>query len=233
MDWYKFWQTYRPIENTTKQDFLYQVGKTINGNPINEEIFLLIRDSIISGLNLSRDDYLIDLCCGNGVLTKELAPYVNSVTAIDFSKMFIDIATEHNQHDNIVYINDDVRRFPKYVQPLGKTTKILIYDALASFSKSDFNELIRIIRHFSDHMFLYIGAVLNNSNKFKFYNTFSRKLFYFYNIKLIGFDNGIGRWWRKEEINMIFKYPNEKVLFLEQDQKIHTSHYRFDILIKS
>ena len=37
VDWKKFWQTYRASEVKSEQDLYFEVGKTINKEPISEE----------------------------------------------------------------------------------------------------------------------------------------------------------------------------------------------------
>ena len=53
-------------------DFWGQVMRTVNGKPVGEEQIQMIIDSVISTLEITESDVLLDLCCGNGALTDRL-----------------------------------------------------------------------------------------------------------------------------------------------------------------
>jgi hypothetical protein len=62
-----------------------------------------------------------------------------------------------------------------------------------------------------------------------FYNTLRRKLTYHW--KTLNNEEAIGTWWDKERIVQICNKKNLLVQFIKQDDKLHTSHYRFDFLV--
>lgn len=53
-----------------RDDFWSQVKRTVNGKPVSQDQIEMIVDAVISGLSLGMDDRLLDLCCGNGALTR-------------------------------------------------------------------------------------------------------------------------------------------------------------------
>ena len=60
-NWKAFWQNYRNIAIKSKDDLLYQVGKTIDGKVISEEQFDLDVKEIVDRLELNKKDIVLDL----------------------------------------------------------------------------------------------------------------------------------------------------------------------------
>jgi cyclopropane fatty-acyl-phospholipid synthase-like methyltransferase len=232
MNWHKFWQDYRPIKSFNNEDFLYQIGKTVNGIPISNKVFFTIIEDIKSNLDLNINDNLLDLCCGNGILTKNISNYVNRIIAIDFSEMFIRNAVQYNKTSNIEYFATDVLKIDKLVINT-KFSKVLIYDALASFTPETVKILLEILdKYLMPNALIMFGAILDNSRKFKFYNTLSRIWYYLFNISLLHKDNGIGRWWKKEELEVLALNTGFFISFIHENPVLHTAHYRFDCVFR-
>jgi len=61
--------------------------------------------------NIDDGDTVLDVGCGNGFLTSDIAKKARSVTAIDLSKRNIEIARRDFSRDNIEYICGDVTEF--------------------------------------------------------------------------------------------------------------------------
>lgn len=57
--------------------------------------------------NINADDAVLDIGCGNGFLTYDIAKKAKSVTAIDLNKGNIDFARRNFNRDNIKYICGD------------------------------------------------------------------------------------------------------------------------------
>lgn len=107
-DWKSFWQNYRNIEIKSKDDLLYQVGKTVEGKVIAKEQFDLDVAEIVNLLELNKNDVVLDLCCGNGLLCFGLSEIVNHIIGVDFSETYINNAKTHNSEINIKYFMLDI-----------------------------------------------------------------------------------------------------------------------------
>jgi tRNA G46 methylase TrmB len=66
-----------------------QVGRTVNKKPVEDDVFLRTVDFVEKQMGLNGESELLELCCGNGVMTIPLARKVRSVLAVDFSEPLI------------------------------------------------------------------------------------------------------------------------------------------------
>lgn len=229
-NWKNFWGKYRLTEIKNDKDLLYQVGKTVNKEVIDNELFNKIINSIDRHLELNKNDNLLDLCCGNGVLTYEISKNIKSSIGVDFSRPYIINAKKFKQAQNIKYLNFDIKK----IHDLNfnqKFSKVIIYDALAYFNYKDLDRLFKSLKKITTpDVKILIGSVLSYEKKWNFFNTGKRKFYHFIN-KILGQSKGLGKWWKRKELKKIAEKNNLKICFMNQDDKIHTSHYRIDILL--
>lgn len=231
-DWSKFWNEYP--KQARERDFFKQVGKTVGGVSITNEQFHKIISSVKKHLEITKEDRILDLCCGNGLITKELAKESDFVLGIDFSGSLIETANRYNSLNNIKYMQGDVLRLSDLLSSYkGYFNKILCYEALAFFNKKDFDELIRNILVISvDSPVMFFGSILDRERIWNFFNTLRRKITYLFRIKLLRKEVGLGRWWKFSDIETICNKHNLSAEIINQDDMLHTSHYRFDVKVK-
>ena len=80
-DWLSYWNA-QPLQ-ADERDFLRQVGKTVNGVPVAWEEVDLIVEALRSGLQLNASDTVLDLCCGNGLITRRVAGACGTIIGVD------------------------------------------------------------------------------------------------------------------------------------------------------
>ena len=233
MIWKDFFQKYRVVDIQDPIDLLFQVGKTVGGKPISLGQFNVLIESIKLHLELNAQDGLIDLCCGNGVITYELSKIAKKTMGIDFSQPYIENAIQYKQLPNINYIVHDVLDLEaiKNVEELTEYNKVVLYDSLAYLTPPDLAKILTYFTAVKSIEKILIGNVLDRNRRWNFFNTFNRKLMYFYQYKLLGRDPGLGRWWTKNEIMIVAKKHGFVCTYFEQDPILHTAHYRFDVLM--
>ncbi|HXW51231.1 MAG TPA: bifunctional demethylmenaquinone methyltransferase/2-methoxy-6-polyprenyl-1,4-benzoquinol methylase UbiE [Candidatus Acidoferrales bacterium] len=75
---------------------------------------VLWRKQAVASLALAPDARVLDLCCGTGGLTRELARHVpdGAVTGIDFSDNMLAVARSHRTPANVTYVQGDVLSLP-------------------------------------------------------------------------------------------------------------------------
>ncbi len=229
-DWTKYWATL-PV-SVGRDQYLEQVGKVFQGKTLSDEAFNWMIDQICERLDLQENDVLLDLCCGNGVITKRLADRVARVVGVDYSQPLIDIAWSDHAAPNVSYVRMPAQDTSR--ESLGSPdgfSKVLMYEALQHFPVRDFSNLLNTIVGVTRPGFrLLFGSVPDRARRWAFFNTPKRRM-HFYVRKLLRND-AIGSWWdrqfmtdRCDELDLVCE-------FHEQDPVLHTAHYRFDVTIR-
>jgi len=232
-DWKKFWKQYRNIDFKCENDLFIQVGKTINGSPISAITFKLMLEDIVENLALSKNDVIMEMCCGNGLLTLPLSEFVYEIYAFDFTEHLIDTAKKTRKNKNITYeVCDANEDFFKKFKIINFPGKYLMNDSLGYFKPIDLKKIIINIKKEIPNFNLYITGIPNYDLKWNFYNTEERRLEYFTDIsngEISG--RGIGYWWKMSELADIAKDLN--LSYKINDQHSMISSYRSNILFSN
>jgi SAM-dependent methyltransferase len=99
--WRTFWSEYP--KGIPEGDFFHQVCHTIGGKPYSKDQFDCLMSSIVARLEIAGGASLLDICCGNGLVTSKLANLVDQIVAIDFSQSLIEVANKYHSAPNIAY----------------------------------------------------------------------------------------------------------------------------------
>lgn len=209
-------------------ELLKQVGKTVNGERVADDQIKLIIESVTSALEINENDILIDLCCGNGVLTRKIAPRALNVVGIDFSKGLIDEANKHSRLDNITYLQHDVLSLPG--QFFSGKRKVLMYEAMQHFTQDDFHALLQALTGLDSGSIVLFGSVPDKARLRNYYDT-DEKYSFFQQRESEGRPH-MGKWWMTNEIEIIAARSRFQTQFLPQPSTLYTSHYRFNLLLK-
>lgn len=236
--WQSFWSNYRNAEARSEDDLFVQVGKTIARQPIPRDMFVVMVKKIISRLELGREDRLLDMCCGNGLISFELARVAGRVTGVDFADHLIKAAIKFKSLSNIDYrVGDVTLPIVNLVDgALGASSdmpdKYLMNDALAYFDPDALRKILDNVcaaRNDQPFRFLLTG-IPNSVLKWNFYDTPDRKLRHSENMHAGDETNdGLGRWWAPSEIESVCARRGLQVQITNQPEII--SNYRMDALI--
>jgi SAM-dependent methyltransferase len=230
MDWKDFWNRF-PTQ-FTKDDFLKQVAKTVQGEPITSVQFDRIILDAIQKLELTDNDDVLDLCCGNGLITSAIAEKCNSIVGVDFSEPLIEIAREYHSLNNTKYLNLSVLDISfENLRISRRFTKIYMYEGLQYFHEDQLSDLMQTLLALSNEsVVMLFGGVPDKNKIWDFYDTPERQREYEAR-KAQGME-AIGTWWEKSFIGQICNDYRLHCEFLPQYELSHTAHYRFDVRIK-
>lgn len=207
---------------------LKQVGKTINGREISELQVNLIVENIAKVLRLNSKDSVVDLCCGNGLITRQLAPLVKEVIGVDYTLGLIDAAKRFNSFSNVEFIHSDVLLLaPKYFLGLKK---IVMYEALQHFSITQLVKLLDELSNLTAGSLVFLGSIPNKEKLNVYYDT--KEKYAFYMRRECEGKPHIGRWWLMEEIEQLASTRGIKATVLPQPPTLYTAYYRFDVLLE-
>jgi SAM-dependent methyltransferase len=235
VDWQKFWSTYRKKEVRAEDDLFFEVGKTVNQRPISEAAFQLSIDLVRRGLELSPSDKLLELCCGNGLMTRRLAPLVSEIRAVDFAEHLVANARRFAPAENVTYVCADAIA---YLNDVALTkdyipSKILLGDALCYFEPDELAVMLGATRQLTSDNFTFMATGIPcHELKWNFYNTPERVQRYEENQTLPDNTNdGIGRWWRKEELKDVARQLNLRCVVINQPPEL--SAFRIDAVLET
>ena len=222
-----YWKDYWRNKNIKNLDPQSQVARTRNKKPINDLLWQETVSKIIEKLELKKNDIVLDLCCGNGLLATEIYQKVKKVYCIDINKRLLDVLKK-KKIDNIKISHKDIAKvnFEK-----KKFSKVIWYSGIQYFSQKDIISLaFKIFKFSKEKCIFYIGDIPDEEKLWKYFNNKSRKKNYFESIannKPI-----IGTWLKKKWLKNLFLSAGfKRVIIVKQDKKFIYSDFRFDLLI--
>lgn len=235
VNWQKFWNGYRNEEATTEDELLFQVGRTIDRKPISRDAYQLMIERTSQLLELQPEDLLLELCCGNGLVTFDLAERVRKINAVDFAEHLIAAAKKLKSRANIQYFCADSREAIEACREDNfYPTKILMNAALAYFDVPDLKALLAgLLQHNQGRDFLALFTDVPNQEWMRrFYDTPERFARFTENQKRAENDNdGLGKWWDPQELRELTKDLGLEVSIRSQPEML--SNYRMDVLIST
>lgn len=215
-----------------KSEHFLQVGHSVNGEPISDSEFQYIIRDIISILDLNSNDTLLDLCCGNGLLTIGFAKTCARVIGLDFSKELISVAQENYSSNNVSYIRCDVieavAEFPCSIV----ANKVLMFGALQHFDLRQFKFILSQLKKNLPFGFVVLfGFVPDSKFKWKFYSSTLQRLKYFY--RLFFKKDVMGTWWDRGEMENFLYSSGFNFEFFDLAVGRYGHPYRFYLKVES
>lgn len=226
IDWREYWTQYpRRFDD---QDFLRHVSRTANGGvPIDESELDVIIDALCERLELGAADVYADLCCGNGLLTRRIAERCDRVVGVDFSESMIEIARRHLSADNIEYVEASVLDLAELFEP-GHFTKIGLIESLHYLAPEQLEPLVGAIDAVlaDGGAALFVG-VTDAERIYNFFDTPERRA----SLEKQRAEGKeiMGHWWSRDELESAAAAHGFAAELLEQDPRLNTAHYRFDV----
>jgi SAM-dependent methyltransferase len=230
-DWKRFWEDHS--RSFREADFFHHVGRTRDGGvPTGiEEIGRVVRQ-VSEGLELSGSDFLLDLCCGNGLLTREFSRISRAVVGVDFSEEMIRLARSHHAEPNISYVCASILDLDSDVLGTWQSaTKVCMVESLQYFTPGQLSLMLdRLNRIACDDAVLYFSGVLDRERIWSFFNTEERQEEY--RKRQADGTDLMGYWWSREELVGRAHESGLECEFLPQSPSLSTAHYRFDVRMK-
>lgn len=218
------------VSQADRNKFLWQVGKTIDGKEVSEDQLDIIVNTIRAKLKLGHDDSVLDVGCGNGLITKIIAGRVKDVVGIELTPELFDIAREYNQLGNISYINNDIL----YMSPAdfsSKISKVYLYEVLQHM---DYPNVYALINMFTEILnkdsVVFIGGILDEEKKWQFIDSYERRCSYL--SALINKEDALGIWFHQDYLRCIGEDLGFNVECFPQERALYTSGYRFDCVLR-
>jgi len=224
--WKEFWINHG--QANVSNHLQSQVLRTINKQPISEGEFQEILRDIEEKLEIKREDIVLDLCCGNGLITMHLASKCAKIIGVDFAQELIS-QINLEKHPNISIVIADIREVKFDIESFDK---IIIYAGLQYLTHKETIYLFESASEWlkKDGLF-FLGDILDSNHLWDFSNNKERQAAYFDTLKKDA--PFIGTWFESQWLMNLGKYVGfKKVNILAQPAHLPYSHYRFDILLQ-
>jgi len=225
-DWLSHWANVG--ERIGRDELFRQVERTIGGKPEPEDQIDLVVAAITQRLSLNGEDILLDLCCGNGLITGRLAPACRGVVGADYSLELIEVARGRSAQANTIYLHRAANELQPGDFPMGPPTKVCMNAGLQYFTEAMTERLLGALRDLGNELTLYITDVPDAGKLGAFYNTAERKA-EFERRRSAGTE-AVGTWWDRDHITRLFETGGYAVTIVDPGPTRLTAHYRFDIL---
>lgn len=210
-----------------RDDYWRQIKRTVNGVPVSDEDISLIVEQISLGLDLNKSDFLLDLACGNGALSRFLFSYIFKLHGVDKSAYLIDIAkSDFEEKNKFTFECKDVLEYLINETEPDKFTKVLCYGSFSYFSSGE--EVLSLLnKKFLNVERFFIGNLPDLDKVSLFYKDEIPGL----NV-LKSHDSSIGMWRGINEFDSLAKSYGWKAKFMRMPESYYSSHYRYDVLLE-
>lgn len=241
-DWRDYWSEVEPLQSAQLEDALRQVGKTTMGVPIGVEHLALILKAIREALELSRQDHVVDLGCGNGLVSEGIASEVASVLGLDVSPRLVADANRFRAHETLRFAVGDftdpalLADWPG-TEEVGPVWKWYAYEVIQHLSAEELGLFLKTVASRvrsensgpGESLRLFLGSIPDRARIRDFYDTPERWALYERN-RAAGVEQ-IGTWWKQEDLQALAEASGFTCRILPQDPSLYTAHYRFHALL--
>lgn len=210
------------------EDFWGQIGRSVRGVAVPEDQIRLLVDAVVDGLNLSADDLLLDLCCGNGALSARCFERCRGGVGVDFSDYLIGVAKKHfEKPPQQKYVLADAMEFVHSSVDCRRFTKTLCYGSFAYLSRDSARDLLATVRH----RFVHVGRffVGNLPDKGMLHDFFDPGAY------VPGIEDEsespIGIWRTVQEFSDLAASTGWRVDFRRMPANYYAAHYRYDAVL--
>lgn len=229
--WYEWWNRPVPASKGSLGALLTQVGKTEMGAAVAAGQVDVIVAALIQRLKLTPEDVVLDLGCGNGLLSQAVAPGVAQVVGVDFSEPLLAEAMATLHQANIVYRKGNVAEMLPTMWLPHVPTKAYCYEVVQHLDDDALRSMLLAVATGGDRdITVFIGGVPDLERQRAFYDTPERWVRY-QKAREAGTDR-MGRWWTRDELAGVAASSGFDAVTLQQPKRLYTSRYRFDALLK-
>lgn len=221
--WKAFWT--RHAQATIDAHPQRQVLRTHHKEPISEELFDILLKDIVEKLDLRSDDVVLDLCCGNGLITQHIAPLCTSVIAVDFVQELVD-QIDRKKHPNIYVFAQDIRRLRFGTSVFDK---VMIYSGIQYLSLKETHSLFEAVMRWlrGDGLF-FVGDIPDQDKLLRFFGAWEAG-----SGSVTREPPIIGTWFSAEWLEKLGRAVGfKRILILPQPKGTLNAHYRFDMIMR-
>jgi len=209
-------------------DFWGQVRRTVHGKPVGEDQITMIVDAVTDGLQLSPEDHLLDLCCGNGALSTRLFSRCSGGTGVDFSEVLIEVAQRNFQKPGRdMYLLEDVNRYLAECKDPERFAKAMCYGSFQYLPGAIAESVLRSLRiRFTGLQRVFLGNLPDRDRIAKFFVDTPVP-------EGVADDPGspVGIWRSQAKFSQLAAATGWDVTFRQMPADYYAAHYRYDAVL--
>jgi SAM-dependent methyltransferase len=203
---------------------LRQVDRTVNGQEIGQEQIEITIDAVLQSLQLTGSDVVVDLCCGNGLITEKIAATVDRVIGVDFSEKLIAHAKTASHASNVEYQVADVTQLQTAF--FADANKFYMRDSVSCLTSEGLLGVLRAIAC-APRWDTFFVAGFPDKEKLEVYYDNAEKLAFYHQRESEGRPH-IGTWWSRSEIDVLADSVGLDVRYIAQQPLLASAYYRYD-----
>lgn len=129
------------------KDFQSHVMRTPHGKPVAPDQVAMIVDGILRALDIGPHDVLLDLCCGNGVITDSIFARCRGGVGVDFTPYLIEVAKANFEGTlGRRYVLSDACEYVETTDDAQRYTKAMCYGAFQCLLESKASTILLALR---------------------------------------------------------------------------------------
>lgn len=230
-DWSGHWNSGALAEGEAVPELLAAVGRTVGGAPVGEDQVAILARHLAAVLPLGPADRLLDIGCGNGVVTQLLAARCGFVLGVDFSAPLLEAARRTLGRENVAYRQADVRDLSATLLREHALNCATSSEVLQHLGPGDLRRLILVLSEGLGPGWRVLLSGIPEAERIRaFYDTPER-----WRAHQAALEDGtdrMGRWWSFEEIAAVAAELGIAAERVGQPAGLYTAHYRFDVLLR-
>lgn len=221
MNWEQFWNSRGAYEDAARQ-----VGRLHGKQTLSLDVLATSVAHLIEMGDINTQHDLLDICCGNGMITNLIAKHCNNIVGIDFAESLL-------QHGKAAYPQIEFYQ-ENVLKPFTKIPSTLKFHRIIccfSFQYFEtFEQGLTVINNLLPYLHpqgkIVLTDIPNRKHFFNYYNSFSR-LFHLA-MQMARNKNDMGKFWSEEELNLIAKKVGLYGKKIEQPKHLPYAAYRMD-----
>jgi SAM-dependent methyltransferase len=207
------------------KDFQGQVMRNPGGKSVGPDQVAMILDAIGRGLELTPDDVVLDLCCGNGAITDPILARCRGGLGIDFTPYLIEVAkTNFESPPERLYRRADVAEHVETTEDTERFTKAFFYGAFQCLPQSTaVRVLLALRRRFPKLTRIFLGNLPDLDRVGIFCGTEIPPL-----EELRSSETLVGIWRTEQEVRELAAECGWHADFSRMPARFYGARYRFD-----
>jgi SAM-dependent methyltransferase len=225
-DWKAWWND----PKISEANLFQQVGRTVGGVPTGEKDLDATAGAILAALELTGNEIVLDLCCGNGLISRRIAPYCRKLIALDYSAPLIEIGRNQHAGSGIVFAVADVANLTLEDIGVSHIDAVFMANAFMFFDKSQAAGLFKLLRSVTGAASrLFLESIPDQDRILNFYDT-PERLQAHQQRKAEGTEIMVN-WWTKAALVALANSEGFFCQPLNQNPDRINHYYRFDALL--